>query len=229
MNRTYDLKKTLPLVIQAANESPPVEIVVLDYNSQDDLADYMDFAGVRLEADYMDFAGVRLESENILLYEKYIGRDTYHMAHAQNLSMLVASGEYLINAAADLVLSIDYFTTIRELLAPGDIVWMTSSRYGWPVIHRDEFIDAGGFDERMEYYGKNDRDLQNRLWRRGGKFVYYPSDILSTIPTPRHEKFKNYSLSSAHGMKVLNKKIYEENMRNKVLTVNPDGWGKWDA
>ena len=105
---------------------------------------------------------------------------------------------------------------------------MTSSRYGWPVIRKDEFIAAGGFDERMEYYGKNDRDLQNRLWRRGGKFTYYPSDILSTIPTPREAKFKNYRLKSAHRMKVLNKEIYEENMRNKVLTVNPDGWGSWE-
>ena len=41
MNRTYDLKKTLPLTIQAADASPPVEIVVLNYNSKDDLEDYI--------------------------------------------------------------------------------------------------------------------------------------------------------------------------------------------
>ena len=116
MNRTYDLKKTLPLTIQAANASPPVEIVVLNYNSQDDL-DY-----------YMDFAGVLLEGDNFLTYKEYTGRDTYHMAHAQNLAMLAGSGEYLVNTAADVVLTIDFFSTIRELLSPGDIVWMSSSR-----------------------------------------------------------------------------------------------------
>jgi len=217
MNRTYDLKKTLPLTIQAANASPPVEIVVVNYNSQDDLDDYMDFAGVLLEGD------------NFLTYKKYTGREHYHMAHAQNLSMLAASGEYLVNAAADLVLSIDFFSTIRELLSPGDIVWSSSKRYGWPVIHRDEFIAAGGFDERMEYYGKNDRDIISRLHRRGGKHVYYPNSIMSIIYTSRADKFKNYKMTSAHGMKVHNKGIYEENMRGEVLTVNPDGWGSWDA
>ena len=216
MNRTYDLKKSLPLTIKAANASPPVEIVVINYNSQDDLDDYMDFAGVRLEGD------------NLLTYKKYTGRDTYHMAHAQNLAMLAGSGEYLVNTATDVTLTIDYFSTIRELLAPGDIVWMMSARYGIPVIRKDEFIAAGGHDERLEFYGKTDRDLHSRLHRRGGKFVKYPSDILTVIPTSRAEKFKNYTMKSAHGMKVLNKQVYEENMRNKVLTVNPDGWGKYD-
>ena len=175
-NRTYDLKKTLPLTIQAANQSPPVEIVVLNYNSQDDLAKYY---AQTTQAHFNCCDGVTLT------YEKYTGRDHYHMAHAQNLSMLAGSGKYLVNAAADLVLTIDFFKVIRELLAPGDVVWMSSKRHGWPVIRRDEFIDAGGFDERMEYYGKNDRDIICRLRRRSGKHVYFPYSRMSIIPTPR--------------------------------------------
>ena len=220
MNRTYDLRKTLPLVIQAANASPPVEIVILDYNSQDDLEEYL--------LDCYPFYDDP-ETDNFLTHTKYTGRDTYHMAHAQNLSMLVGGGEYVVNSAADVVLTINYFSTIRELLSPGDIVWMMSTRYGIPVIRKDEFVAAGGHDERLEFYGKCDRDLHGRLHRRGGKFVKYPSDILTTIPTAKDQKHRNYSLKSAHQMKVLNKEIYEENLRNEVLTVNPDGWGSWDA
>ena len=219
MNRTYDLKKTLPLVIQAANQSPPVEIVVVNYNSQDDLDDYMDY----MLDDLHD------GDCHSLIYKKYTARDTYHMAHAQNLSMLAASGEYVINSAADVVPSINYFSTIRELLSPGDIIWMMSTRYGIPVIRKDEFVAAGGHDERLEFYGKCDRDLHSRLHRRGGKFIKYPSDILTVIPTARDQKHRNYSLKSAHQMKVLNKEIYEENLRNKVLVVNEDGWGSWDV
>ena len=217
MNRTYDLKKTLPLVIQAANESPPVEIVILDYNSKDDLAEYM-----------MGVDGERLESGNLLTYKHYTGREYYHMAHAQNLSMLAGSGEYLVNAAADLVLASNFFSVIRDLLAPGDIVWMSSKRWGWPVIRKDEFIDAGGFDERLEFYGKCDRDIIARLHRRGGKHVPYPDSIMTIIQTPSKEKFKNYSIKSAHGMKVLNKLVYEENMKKGALVVNDEGWGSWD-
>ena len=218
MNRTYDLRKTLPLTIQSANASPPVEIVVVNYNSKDDLDDYM-----------IGVDGAVLESGNLLTYKKYTAREHYHMAHAQNLSMLAASGEYVINVGADVVPAISYFSTIRELLAPGDIEWMMSSRYGMAVIRKEEFIAAGGHDERLEFYGKTDRDLHNRLWRRGGKFEYYPSDILSVIPTSRKEKFKNYRMKSAHGMKVLNKEVYDENMKRGVLVANDDGWGSWDA
>jgi hypothetical protein len=218
MNRTYDLRKTLPLTIQAANESPPVEIVVVNYNSKDDLDEYM-----------IGVDGERLESGNLLTYKKYTGREYYHMAHAQNLSMLAGSGEYLVNAAADLVLASNFFSVIRDLLAPGDIVWMDSKRYGWPVIRKDEFIASGGFDERMEYYGKNDRDIIGRLHRRGGKHVPYPDSIMTTIPTSRKAKFENYSMESAHGMKVLNKEVYEENMKRGVLVANDEGWGSWDA
>jgi glycosyltransferase involved in cell wall biosynthesis len=218
MNRTYDLKKTLPLTIQAANESPPVEIVVVNYNSKDDLDEYM-----------IGVDGERLESGNLLTYKKYTGREYYHMAHAQNLALLSGSGEYVINVGADIVPASNFFSVIRDLLAPGDIEWMVSSRYGMPVIRKDEFVAAGGHDERLEFYGKTDRDLHNRLWRRGGKFIYYPSEILSTIPTPRVDKFKNYSMKSAHGMKVLNKEVYEENMKKGVLVANDEGWGSWDA
>ena len=218
-NRTYDLKKTLPLVIQAANQSSPVEIVILDYNSQDDLAEYY---AQTTQAHFDCCDGVTLT------YEKYTGRDYYHMAHAQNLSMIAASGEYVINVGADVIPAINYFSTIRELLSLGDVVWMSSKRYGMAVIRKDEFIAAGGNDERLEFYGKTDRDLIDRLHRRGGKYVRYPDNIMTTIPTSREQKWKNYRLRSAHRMKVLNKEIYEENMRNEVLTVNPDGWGSWD-
>ena len=121
------------------------------------------------------------------------------MAHAQNLSMLAGSGEYLVNAAADLALTIDFFKVIRKLLSPGDIVWMSSKRHGWPVIHRDEFIAAGGFDERLEFYGKNDRDIISRLHRRGGKYVRYPDSIMTVIPTPRNKKFENYRMKTVNG------------------------------
>ena len=219
MNRTHDLKKTLPLTIQAANESPPVEIVVVNYNSQDDLDDYMIGCG-----------GAVLESGNLLTYKKYTGREHYHMAHAQNLAMLSGSGEYLVNVGADVIPAIDFFSVIRSLIKRhSNIVWMMSSRYGMPVIRKDEFIAAGGHDERLEFYGKTDKDLHSRLWRRNKGVIMYPSDILTTIPTAKDQKHRNYSLKSAHRMKILNRDIYEENMRNEVLTVNPDGWGSWDA
>ena len=52
---------------------------------------------------------------------------------------------------------------------------------------------------------------------------------MTTIPTDRKARYINYSMESAHGMKVLNKLVYEENMKKGALVVNDKEWGSWDA
>jgi hypothetical protein len=217
-NRTYDLKKTLPLAIQAANESPPVEIVVLNYNSQDDLDDYM-------------LDDLHDGDCHLLSYKKYTARDYYHMAHARNLSVLASKGEFIVVSSADVLISDNYFVAMRDALEEDDYVWIRhSNRFvGIIGVKRTEFIEAGGFDERFEFYGKEDKDLKLRLERRGGIVKILPDTFLSLIPTLKEDKFKNYRLKlSRKQMGNRAKKIYEENIKNEVLVVNKDGWGAWD-
>ena len=230
-NRTYDLRETLPGIIKAANNSPPVEIVILDYNSRDDLADYLyrEIAGVQ------SFIGAIPTSWNLgtaLTYRKYEGRDHYHMAHARNLAMLASSGEFIISSNADLLVDENYFKVVRDALEAEDLTWIRHHRrqIGIVGVKRDEFIDAGGFDERFEYYGKEDRDIDARLERRGGAFVVLPEFLLKFIPTPKKEKFKNYRGNlSGYQMGKYSKKIWQENIDNEVLVANKGvEWGKWD-
>jgi hypothetical protein len=94
------------------------------------------------------------------------------------------------------------------------------------VCARDEFIAAGGYDERFEFYGPEDTDLDERLVRRGGKFGLLPN-LLREIPTPKAEKTANYRITSRWETKKLMVPIYEENKRNKVLVVNEGvEWGQ---
>jgi len=220
-NRTYDLKKVMPSLIAAANASPPVEIVILDYNSPDDLQEYIEEA-----------RKIRLEKGNKLTCVKYSGVDYYRMAHARNLSVLLSSGEYIVISCADIILSENYFEAVREMLSEGDYVWLSHNlRFvGVVVCKREEFISAGGFDERFEFYGKEDKDLVLRLERRGGKTARLPAGLLRLIPTPKEDKLKNYRLPlSRREVKKLSTPIYEENIRNGVLVANVGKeWGKWD-
>ena len=221
-NRTYDLKKIMPSLIKAANASPPVEIMILDYNSPDDLEKYIEEVK---ETTYF-------EGRSRLTYAKYTGRDYYHMAHARNLSVLSSTGEHIIVSCADIILSENYFKVVREMLAEGDYVWLSSNlRFvGVFVCRREEFVAAGGFDERFEFYGKEDKDIVLRLERRGGKTARVPSGMLKLIPTPKEEKFNdNYRLHlSRKETKKRAKPIYEENIRNQVLVANKGKeWGKW--
>ena len=207
--RTYDLKKTMPHLIEAAYNSPPVEIVIVDYNSPDDLADY-------------------IEVVPDVTYVKYTGRDYYHMAHARNLSVKAASGEYIVILSADIYPAIGFLEAAREMIDTG-AVWMHSSRYtGVIVCQRQEFIDAGGYDERFEFYGPEDTDLDARLTRRGSQFGLLPSGLLHVIETPNDEKVKNYRLPlSKRQMHQQMRDIYTENNQAQMMVANEGKeWGQ---
>lgn len=219
--RTYDLKKTMLYLIEAANASPPVEILILDYNSPDDLEEYMGVVG--------SVAGVLLEGGSRVSYVKYSGRDHYHMAHARNLSVKASAGEYIVTLSADIFPSVDFVSVVREMLAEGDYVWMHGKRYtGAVVCERGEFVAAGGYDERFEFYGPEDTDLNARLTRRGGKMGRLPAGLLSVVKTPNEEKIRNYRLQlSKREMHQRMKAIYEENERNQIVVANEGKeWGQ---
>jgi hypothetical protein len=219
MNRTHDLKVVLPSVIDAANESPPVEIVILDYNSQDDLATYM--GKVLTKPNLVD--------GNFITYRKYTGRDHFHMAHARNLAVLASQGDYIYISCADIKLKLSMVKIIRAEIEKGYAWLHHSDRFvGNICISRQEFIDAGGYDERFEFYGKEDKDLLQRLRRRGAPHAQIP-DRLILIYTPWPEKLRNYRLPlSRKQMSKRSKAIYQENMEAGVLVANEGKeWGQW--
>jgi hypothetical protein len=205
----------LPQTIKAANASPPVEIVIVDYNSPDDLGEYIRSIEVS-------------EPGNVLSYVRYTERDYYHMAHARNLSVKVAKGEYIVILSADIYPTEEYLDVVLTRIAKG-VVWMHDRRYtGVICCQRQEFLEAGGYDERFEFYGPEDTDLDARLQRRGGEFAFLPNGLLGVIETPNEEKVKNYRLQLSKGeMHRRMKPIYEQNVRNGVLVANEGvEWGQ---
>ena len=221
MNRTHDLRQVMPSLIAAANNSSPVEIAVLDYNSQDDLAEFI------LETQRADGLG-----SCELSYRRYTGRDYYHMAHAGNLSALASSGDYVLLTGADIFMQPTYLQVVRQELEKG-YTWLHHSggyRYvGVICVSRQEFMEAGGYDERFEFYGKSDKDLFARLHRRGAPHAEIPA-LLSLIPTPWDEKLKNYRLPLSRSQaRKRSKPIYLQNIEEGVLVANEGKeWGSWE-
>ena len=218
-NRAHDLKKVMLSLVTAANISPPVEIMVLDYNSPDDLAGYMKYM-----MEITEFTG-----GSRLSYKKYVGKNYFPVGHARNLSVLASIGEFLLISCADYILDRNYFKAVREILEKEDCMWLYPYKIAGVLgCYREEFIEAGGFDERFEYYGKEDKDMILRLERRGKKFAQSPLGLVSAIYTSKKEKYKN--IRSGHSRKWVerySKSVYEENIANEVLVANKDGWGKW--
>ena len=218
-NRTHDLKLVMPYLIGTANFSPPVEIVVINYSSQDDLHAYM-----------TRILETPLAEGNSIVYERYIGRDHYHMAHARNLSVLASSGDYFVITSADIYFEPHFIRAARNMLELYDYTWLYDERYcGVIICRREEFIAAGGYDERFEFYGPEDRDLDARLRRRGARFGVLPPGLVHVISTPNEEKIRHYRLPlSKREMHLDGMRVLMENNANGVLVANPEGWGAWN-
>lgn len=218
------MRVALPTMIEAANASPPVEIVVINYNSEDDLDDYIKSVTGLIEP-------------NTLVYQKHTQRKYFHMAHSKNLAALTSSGEYIVTMGADILLDPQFIAFIRAAILKNRPVWLCAHKSfgGVVVCQRQEFIDAGGYDERFEFYGPEDRDFVARLQRRGGKYESIPLWMLSEIYTPNNLKTRDYDQSTFRDSKIWIKRamsramhlIYEENRANNVLTANAGKeWGQ---
>ena len=217
-NRTYDLRRTLPRLIMAANSEPPVEIVILDYNSPDDLQCYI----------YDTAKSGHLSNDNELVCRRYTGRDYYHMAHARNLSVMAASGEIVVIMSADIYPAVGFFSVVRAGFAGHN--WQYDRDYkGVIACRRDDFITIGGYDERFEFYGPEDRDLHRRMLAYNGDGGVFPSGLVKVIRTPDSVKVKNYRLSI--GKREMAKRmsiVFKENITYNVMVANNGRkWGQW--
>lgn len=219
-NRLRDLLCAAPTWIVAANASPPVEIAILDYNSSDGLREFCEWSWGRFP----------LTVQNEWTCRRYEGREHYHMAHAYNLAVKASRGEYVTIAGADAILDKAYFDEVRKRIAKG-AAWMRGPHYkGVLVIQRQEFIDAGGYDERLEFYSGEDKELEERLRRRGAKFGLMPDGLVHTLRTSEADKLANFRLPlTKTEMMKRGTAIRAENAAGGLLVANEGKeWGQWE-
>jgi glycosyltransferase involved in cell wall biosynthesis len=240
MNRTDDLKKTLPVTIEMAKASPPVEIVILDYDSKDDLVDYLK------TIDYP------------ITYAKSPNHKYFSISHSRNCAVKASSGDYIVIQDADIILKKDTIPTWRKLLDDYNTVWLIEEgRYlkeeirgmgkltggRLLVCQRNEFLKMGGYDERFNLCGPEDKDICMRLYRRGAKVATYSRRLIDEIKTRQHRKIANLDKEKYRALvpeEITNKvsytkllmqramrEIYLDNCAKVVLVANEGKeWGQ---
>ena len=216
MNRTHDLRQTMPYLLNAINASPPAEIMILDYNSQDGLGEFIE--------------ETRSHYHNIS-YARGVGYFSFNLSHAYNLAVRASVGEFVSIMGTDAVPSKDYIEHIRTAMIENDFDWVHGDTLtGIITIRRWVFMAAGGYDERLEFYGGEDKDLAWRLNRRGAKCgVFKTKGRLRVLRTSEEEKLKNYhSKLTKEQMMERNTAIRKQNARDNVLVANQGkAWGQW--
>jgi hypothetical protein len=189
----------------AETGNPDVEFVLLDYESQDGLGDW-----VRASL------GDEIASGR-LVYARYEPAPHFRMAHAKNMAHRIASGDVLVNVDGDNFIAKDFSLWLRTLYSrspdalasPRDIsvtgflrqrVFNKLVNLPRPVdglcgriaVSRAAFFAVGGYDEAIAGWGSDDIDFMLRVRDAGTSLAVIPAELWGgTIPHDNVARIEN--------------------------------------
>jgi len=205
--RLEHLKKTLPRNL--SDPYPNAVYVVLDYDSEDHLAEWA-------RANYpKDIASGRL-----VVYTYRNGGSPFHISHAKNMAArcgILEGADILVTMDADNWGGPGFCQYVAEVfrepgIRPGIFMCPNyqlikslphgASRpargyAGRLAIWANAFIKMGGYDEAFNTWGREDICLNFRLQRSGYAMRYIPNEYLNAINHNAAMRFKEYPEAQA--------------------------------
>ena len=187
--RTQHLRLTLPRNLE---DNPKSLFVVLDYNSQDGLTDFL-----------ISSCGDAIQQGRLVIYS-YPEAEVFKMAHAKNMAHRCAIAE-----GADVLCNLDadnyagagfedfierHFATKQPLFLWAHMVkgLMARGISGRIVISKQAFLKAGGYDERYDTWAPDDKDMNQRLGLLGYERVQIDPLYLEAILHNDKMRFREY-------------------------------------
>lgn len=219
MNRLEHLRQTLPKNIEDNFSKSEVEFLVLDYGSSDGLDDWMKQA-------MSHHIG-----SGLLTYYRYDDAEYFDRSHSRNTLFTLASGDIICNVDADNYLGKNFFAYVKSVFNENDNIFLipdTKKRYyyirdalGRLALKKQDFLQVGGYDERMKGYGFEDDDLYARLIRAGKReFIIRDLQYLRTIQHTDQTRTENEFLAKyLHRIFIQ----YESPGRSSVILLYTDG------
>lgn len=187
MNRLHHLKETLPKNIQDNLAYENVEFVLLNYNSKDDMDEW-----VKNEmSEYIEFG--------LLQYYKTTEPQSFHMSHSKNVVARCATGDIICNIDADNFTGKGFANYVNQKFCENENIFLTTDAYnasrdcyGRICVKKDDFYKSCGYDENMKSYGYEDNDLKNRLQLLSLTKVYIADrSFLAAISHEDTERLEN--------------------------------------
>lgn len=224
MDRLDDLKQTLPVNWENNREYERSNFIILDYNSRN-----ADEVRKWLSDEFSD----ELESGRIRYF--WTGDpDFYDMAHSRNLAFALGGflcGRHSIvsNIDADNFIPgnlAEYLNALaaiqpdRALFVKGKR--MTRGRIG---MYYDEWCDLGGYDETLNGYGWDDKNIMGRAMLIGYRMMYYGGDFFENIHTSRKKRVANMEAKDYKQSEEENKRRTLYLLENGIVHPNIKPWG----
>jgi hypothetical protein len=154
-NRFWQLAHTFPQNLAAIAADGHAELVLANYNSQDELDKWIRQFQSAIEA-------------GTLRYVHEPSDPHFHMAKAKNLAHFAATGEFVVNLDADNFIG-DTIARYRRFWEdnPDTVIWgfcgdKMDGTYGRIAMAKRHFLALGGYDEEMISGSAEDTDLLAR-------------------------------------------------------------------
>lgn len=242
MGRVHHLKETLPQNIRdnPASDDLDVEFVVLNYNSQDDLHEWIT----------TDPEMSKHIESGLIRYGKTTDPEFFHMSHAKNMAHRMATGDIVCNLDADNFTGEGFAAYLRSVFKKDDNVVLNPSHrvsklfppddrgfFGRVAVSKENFMKLRGYDESFSGWGNEDTDLMQRAKGLGLRHLRIDTTrYLGIIKHSNEERVENMfegerrdiELEKVEGMKNQNKSALHK-LFNKLkilgnpIQANPDG------
>lgn len=186
--RAQHLKITLP---QNLANNPDAKFIVVDYGSQDDLLEYLRTAH-----------GSEIQSGRLVVYS-YRTDGPFRMGHAKNLAhrcAILEGCDILCNLDADNYTGPRFDAYVERQFMEEDIfLWgsmiqgvLTRGINGRIAVGAQAYIKAGGYDEKFECWGSDDKDFCERLKMLGYWGAQIHPKHLNAVAHNDKMRFRDY-------------------------------------
>ncbi len=190
-NRTQHLEQTLPLNLLHNISYPNIVFVVLDYNTNDHLHKY-------ITDNYLS-----LIERGILVIYSYRTPTPFHMSHAKNMVHrlgILEGADILVNVDADNITGPDFAHYIAtEFRQDKMFMWANMIKGEMPrgisgriAVTKQAFILSGGYDEKYDTWGPDDKHFNGRLRKMGFQGVEIDKQHLLGVRHNDRLRFKEY-------------------------------------
>jgi hypothetical protein len=210
-NRLWQLSHTMPPNLAAIEADGCSELVLVNYNSQDGLNDWIRQFRPAIEAGRLRYVHERSDPH-------------FHMSKAKNLAHFAATGEFVVNLDADNLIG-DTIKTYRRFWQdnPDTVIHGFGSHgtLGRIGIAKRHFLGLGGYDEELFPMSYQDFDLLARAEASGLDFIHLEQKGFGAIQNSLDEKMRYLGMDVPYEtMKKLNVARSEESIRIGRLVAN---------